>query len=116
MECRGKRDTTVHEIFRIVSRFTRYISCYIAESRLPFGQCTTMQESNDYIMKVFVHYSYWWVNLCSEGGKLQVIRLCYSSFNNNSAHFSLFIHKNLIIFLMFLRVKTHHIILPRKFF
>ena len=29
---------TLHEIFRIVSRFPRYISCNIAESRLPSGQ------------------------------------------------------------------------------
>ena len=28
-----------HEIFRVVSRFPRYISCYIAENRLPLGQC-----------------------------------------------------------------------------
>ena len=38
MKSRGKRDTT-HEIFPVVSRFPRYISCYIAESRLPLGQC-----------------------------------------------------------------------------
>ena len=29
----------LHEIFRLVSRFPRYISLYIAESRLPLGQC-----------------------------------------------------------------------------
>ena len=29
----------LHEIFRVVSRFPRYISCYIAENRLPLGQC-----------------------------------------------------------------------------
>ena len=29
----------LHEIFRVVSRFPRYISCYIAESRSPLGQC-----------------------------------------------------------------------------
>ena len=31
----------LHELFRVVSRFPRYISCYIAESRLPLGQCST---------------------------------------------------------------------------
>ena len=31
----------LHEIFRVVSRFPHYISCYIAESRFPLGQCTT---------------------------------------------------------------------------
>ena len=36
---RGKRDTTVHEIFHIVSRFRRNISCSIAENRVPLGQC-----------------------------------------------------------------------------
>ena len=30
----------LHEIFRVVSRFPRYISRYIAESRLPLRQCT----------------------------------------------------------------------------
>ena len=30
-----------HEIFRVVSRFPRYISYYIAESRLPLRQCIT---------------------------------------------------------------------------
>ena len=29
----------LHEIFRVVSRFPCYISCYIAKSRLPLGQC-----------------------------------------------------------------------------
>ena len=29
-----------HEIFRLESRFPRYISCYISENRLPLGQCT----------------------------------------------------------------------------
>ena len=29
----------LHEIFRVVSRFPRYISCYIAENRFPLGQC-----------------------------------------------------------------------------
>ena len=31
----------LHELFRVVSRFPRYISCYIVESQLPFGQCVT---------------------------------------------------------------------------
>ena len=30
----------LHELFRLVSRFPRYISCYIAENRFPLGQCT----------------------------------------------------------------------------
>ena len=29
----------LHEIFRVVSRFPRYFSCSIAESRFPLGQC-----------------------------------------------------------------------------
>ena len=29
----------LQDIFRVVSRFPRYISCYIAENRLPLGQC-----------------------------------------------------------------------------
>ena len=39
MKCRGKHGTTVQEICRVVSRFPHYISCYIAESRFPLGQC-----------------------------------------------------------------------------
>ena len=38
VKCRGKQYTTWN-IVRIVSRFPRYISCYIAESGLPLGQC-----------------------------------------------------------------------------
>ena len=29
----------LHEIFRVVSGFPRYISCYIAENGIPLGQC-----------------------------------------------------------------------------
>ena len=32
----------IHELFRVVLRFPRYISCYIAESRFPLGQCTAI--------------------------------------------------------------------------
>ena len=39
MYCRGKKIR--HEIFRVVSRFPRNISCYISESRLPLGQCVS---------------------------------------------------------------------------
>ena len=31
----------LHDIFRVVSRFPRYISCYIEESRLLLGQCVS---------------------------------------------------------------------------
>ena len=34
-----KHESKVLEIFRVVARFTRYISCYIAENRFPLGQC-----------------------------------------------------------------------------
>ena len=33
------------EIFRVVSRLHRYISCYIAENRFPLGQCGTLVQS-----------------------------------------------------------------------
>ena len=36
------------EIFRVVSRFPRYISCYTAENQLPLGQCT-----------VYTSFSFW---------------------------------------------------------
>ena len=29
-----------HEIFLMVSRFLRYVKCYISENRLPLGQCS----------------------------------------------------------------------------
>ena len=34
-----KKNVILHEIFREVSRFPSYISCNIAESQLPLGQC-----------------------------------------------------------------------------
>ena len=37
----GKHDTTLNEIFCVVSRFPRYFSCYIPENRFPLGQCGT---------------------------------------------------------------------------
>ena len=45
MKCRGKGDFTVHEIFRVIYRFPPYISCYIAENRLPLVQCTSVYSS-----------------------------------------------------------------------
>ena len=30
----------LNEIFRVVSRFPRYILCYVAENRFPLGQCS----------------------------------------------------------------------------
>ena len=36
MKCRGRHDTTVHEIFRIVSRFPCYFSCYITKKKPNF--------------------------------------------------------------------------------
>ena len=41
MRCSGKHDTTVHELFRVVSRFPRYISCYIVENQFPLEECGT---------------------------------------------------------------------------
>ena len=32
----------LHEIFHVLSRFPRYISCFIAESQLHLGQCSTI--------------------------------------------------------------------------
>ena len=39
MKRKVEENVILHEIFRLVSRFPRYISCSIAESRLPLGQC-----------------------------------------------------------------------------
>ena len=36
----GEENETLNEVFHVVSRFPCYISCYIAENRLPLGQCT----------------------------------------------------------------------------
>ena len=34
----------LHEIFRVVSRFPRYISCYIAEYWIPLGHCSVADQ------------------------------------------------------------------------
>ena len=34
------KNMILHELFCVVSRLPRYISCYIAENRFPLGQCT----------------------------------------------------------------------------
>ena len=42
----------LHGIFRVVSRFSLYFSCYIAENQLPLGQCTYIYSgSNQNIYK-----------------------------------------------------------------
>ena len=38
--CNEEENVILHEIFRVVSRFPCYISCYFAENQFPFGQCT----------------------------------------------------------------------------
>ena len=35
-----RENEILHEIFRIVSRFPRKISCFIAENQFPSGQCS----------------------------------------------------------------------------
>ena len=63
MKWRGKRDTVLNEIFRVVFRFLRYISCYIAENPLitfgtvyvhtPTSLTTNMGWNLNYIYFVF---------------------------------------------------------------
>ena len=36
----------LHEIFSVLSRCSRHISCYIAESRFPLGQCSKLRLSS----------------------------------------------------------------------
>ena len=66
MKCGGKPVTTCN-IPRIVSCFPRYFSCYIAESRLPLGQCkVTFCMTNQKIRlctALFVLYREHWVLL-----------------------------------------------------
>ena len=38
----------LHEIFRVISRFPRYISCYIAESQFSLGRCTKKRMNSSY--------------------------------------------------------------------
>ena len=57
----------LHEIVRIVSRFTRSISCYISKNRLPLGQC--IQESHVRKMRVYV----------TSASKVYIIRLFVSN-------------------------------------
>ena len=42
----------LQEIFCVVSRFPQYISCYIAENRLPLGQCMKSADTNNETHKV----------------------------------------------------------------
>ena len=42
-----EQNKILQEIFRIVWRFPRYISCYIAEYRLPLGECTVQLSIDD---------------------------------------------------------------------
>ena len=51
----------LHGIFRVVSRFSLYFSCYIAENQLPLGQCTStavhIKTSRDQIIFLCLKYS-----------------------------------------------------------
>ena len=42
MKGSGKHDTTVHELFRVVSGFPHHVSFYIAKNRIPLGQCAAL--------------------------------------------------------------------------
>ena len=45
----------LHEIFRLVPRFPRYISCYISENRLPLGQCSAMDRmQSGYFVPLYI--------------------------------------------------------------
>ena len=46
----------LQDIFRVVSRFPRYISCYIAENRLPLGQCTLYRRNFFYVVLVVLRW------------------------------------------------------------
>ena len=48
---RSRGNVILHEIFRVVSHFSRYISCYIAESRLPLGQCSYLKNKYFFICR-----------------------------------------------------------------
>ena len=48
----------LHEIFRVVSRFPRYISCYIAENRFPLGQCKSYSKERYKNMCFFNNYPF----------------------------------------------------------
>ena len=61
MKFRGKHDNTWN-IQRIIT-FSRYISCYIAESRFPLGQCNLLSLSLS-----ICHYMH-----CPKGNKLSAI-------------------------------------------
>ena len=42
------KNKILHEIFRILSRFAHYISCYFSENRLPLAQCTAVTITRDF--------------------------------------------------------------------
>ena len=59
----------LHELFRVVSGFPRYISCYIAENGIPLGQCMAQEikyaKSSKWISHIFhtVNFYFLYVNV-----------------------------------------------------
>ena len=53
---RNVKNEILHEIFRIVSRFPRYISCYITENQLLLGHCTAVCFKNLFPSKSRDHH------------------------------------------------------------
>ena len=46
----------LHEIFHVVSRFPRYILCYISENGLPLGQCRRIGWIQFYLQIILVQF------------------------------------------------------------
>ena len=78
----------LHEIFRVVSRFPRHISCYIAESRLPLGQCKSDHWKKLFCKGFILNFAYFVVH-----------RLCHNIFLQELGMRHNYLHK--ISFLLF---------------
>ena len=63
MKCSGKH-YTIREIFRVVSRFLRYISCYIAENRFSLAQWTIKPHKGRWMHILVISICLFFQNAC----------------------------------------------------
>ena len=61
-----------HEIFRVESRIPHYISCYIAESRFPLGQCRPL-----FFLAVYICQLHIWTLYLLKFGWCRVEQSCF---------------------------------------
>ena len=75
-----EKNLILHELFHVVSGFPRYISCYIAESRFPLGQCCAVSIRPKLFQQLIVAILYPLPKLPSDrrvGGPLYFVYMCH---------------------------------------